>query len=693
MQHHTPPKHTNKLANELSPYLLQHAHNPVNWYPWGTEALNLAKTQDKPILISIGYAACHWCHVMERESFENEEVAEFMNRHFVNIKVDREERPDLDQIYMDAVTALTGSGGWPLNCFLLPDARPFYGGTYFPPKAMYGKPDWLSLLKSIVRTFTEKRAELEQQAGYITQHLQNQDAQVLQQLPLLQTTQLFEPNTAETIFVRLRQRFDTEDGGFGAAPKFPATMNLQWLLQYYHFAADKNALQHALFSLDKMTAGGIYDHLGGGFARYSVDKAWLVPHFEKMLYDNALLTDLLTDAYKITRKPEYKETIEQTLEFIATEMTSDEGGFYASYDADSEGEEGKYYVWSKAETDQVLSEDAPVFNRFYGITEQGNWEGKNILNRNFTLKNFADKTGYSPEQLKNLLQRCRRRLLAYRNNRTKPALDDKIILGWNALMTTAYAKAFQALGHPQYKTAAENNLQFMLTRFADTQRQNPALLHTYKNGRAQHPAFLDDYAFVIEALLTVYQINFNEELPQQALSLAEFVLQHFADPAGSPVLFYTPDFQTDVIVRKKEYYDSATPSGNSTMAANLKLLGAMLNLPHLTELSAKMVKSVETSLLKYPTSFGRWGSVALQFVYPAREVAVVGSNAPKLALQLAKNFLPNTALMASAGNQSPYELLQDRFVEGKTLFYVCQNTACQMPVNTPQEALQLLNSR
>lgn len=684
-----PNKHTNRLINELSPYLLQHAHNPVNWYPWSDEALAKAKAEDKPILISIGYAACHWCHVMERESFENEEVAAFMNEHFVNIKVDREERPDLDNIYMDALTTISGSGGWPLNCFLTPDGRPFYGGTYFPPRPGYGRPDWLTLLRSIVKTFSEKRQDIEAQANQLTYQIMAQDKAVFESTLLdFEVEQPFEKDTAEMLFVRFKQRFDKENGGFGAAPKFPGTMNLQWLLFYHHYTKDKTALQHALLSINKMCDGGIYDLLGGGFARYSVDNQWLVPHFEKMLYDNALLIDLLTDAYKITRKTEYKETIEETLAFIEREMTSAEGGFYASYDADSEGVEGKYYVWDKAEIDNILNDEAAVFNAFYGVTSNGNWEGKNILNRKYTYKSFAEKTGYSVEQLRNMFRRCKRMLLANRQDRVKPGLDDKIILGWNALMTTAYAKAYQALGDETYKIAAQKNLQFLLDKFADA-GNSPALFHVYKDGKTQYPAFLDDYGFLIEALLAVYEITFDEQLPQIAATYVQFVQDNFTDP-DAHVFFYTPKFQTDVVVRKKEFYDSATPSGNSTMAANLKHLGHLLDRHEYIEQSAYMVKAIETSLLKFPTSFARWATVALQFISPAREVAIVGKDAFALARQLSKHYLPNVVLMAATNDSSPYSLLQNRFVEGKNLFYVCENNSCLRPVESIGEVMELL---
>jgi len=683
------PKHTNRLVNELSPYLLQHAYNPVNWYPWSTEALDKAKQEDKPILISIGYAACHWCHVMERESFENEEVASYMNEHFVNIKVDREERPDLDNIYMEALTIISGSGGWPLNCFLLPDGRPFYGGTYYPPNPGYGKPDWLSLLKSIVRTFSEKRQEVEAQANQLTYHIMAQDKSVFESsLPEIEVDQLFEAGFAETLFVRFKQRFDKENGGFGAAPKFPGTMNLQWLLFYYHLTKDKTPLQHALFSLDKMCDGGIYDQLGGGFARYSVDNQWLVPHFEKMLYDNALLIDVLADAFKLTHHTKYKETIEETLEFIASEMTSLEGGFYSSYDADSEGVEGKYYVWDKAEIDSILNDESAVFNAFYGVTSNGNREGKNILNRRYTYKSFAEKTGYSVEQLKNLFRRCKRMLLAKRQERVKPALDDKIILGWNALMTTAYAKAFLATGNESFRDAALKNLEFLLEKFSDASN-TPALFHTYKDGKAQYPAFLDDYAFLIEAILAVYAITFDEKLPQLANTYLKFVQDSFTDP-NSHIFFYTPKFQTDVIVRKKEFYDSAIPSGNATMAVNLKQLGIILDQQEYVEQSAYMVKAIETSMLKYPTSFSRWAFAALQFISPSYEVAVIGPNAVNLALQIGKYYHPNIVVMATTDNNSPYSLLQNRFIEGKTLIYVCKNNSCQRPVETIEEALELM---
>ncbi len=687
----SPPKHTNQLTNELSPYLLQHAHNPVNWYPYGQAALAKAKQENKPILISIGYAACHWCHVMERESFENETVAAFMNQHFVNIKVDREERPDLDSIYMEAVQVLTGAGGWPLNCFLTPNAKPFFGGTYYPPQPMHNRPSWMQVLQGIHNAFTTKRTEVDQQANQLTYHISTQDSLFFKSAVLdVNYQQPLGKELPDAIYQTLLKNADTDDGGFGGAPKFPSTMSLHYLLNYYQASNKqaKDALKHALFSIDKMIYGGIYDQLGGGFARYTVDKQWLVPHFEKMLYDNALLVGLIAKAYKITQNPLYQETIEQTLNFIKREMTSEEGGFYSSYDADSEGEEGKFYVWDKAEIDRILQDDAIIFNRFYEVSETGNWEGKNILNRHFTYQAFADKIGYEEEPLKRVLKNNRQDLLAERDKRIKPGLDDKIILGWNAMMCTAFAQAYEALGQEDYKDTALKNMHFLLEKY-QVKEGDLALYHTYKNGKRLYPAFLDDYALLIEALLSIYQISLDDKWMQLADQYTQYVLDHFSE-AGNPIFYYTTQSQTDVIVRKKEFYDNATPSGNSTMANNLYRLGILLDKTAYKERSINMLKAIEDTLARYAQSFARWANLALQLVYPPAEIAIVGEEAEVLTKKVNALFIANKLLMASKTDNKTYELLQNRYQENETLIYFCKNYTCQAPVQTVSELKKVM---
>ncbi|MGB1242258.1 MAG: thioredoxin domain-containing protein [Chitinophagales bacterium] len=668
----------NRLIHESSPYLLQHAHNPVDWYPWGEEALQKAQDEGKPILVSIGYAACHWCHVMERESFESEEVAAYMNEHFVNVKVDREERPDVDQIYMDAVQLISGSGGWPLNCFLTPDGRPFYGGTYFPPKQMYNRPSWLQVLEQIQTAFRTRREEIEKQANQLTYHIATSDQSASQSTLInLDFEQPFDEQQLESIFQKMTKYFDAEDGGFGGAPKFPGTMSLRFLLNYCHYTQNEAAKKHVLFSIDQMIFGGIYDQIGGGFARYTVDKKWLVPHFEKMLYDNGLLVGLIADAYKLTQKELYKEVVEDSLSFVEREMWHPEGGFYASYDADSEGVEGKFYVWDKSEIEAILKEDAPLFNRFYEVSEEGNWEHKNILNREMTYEAFASQENMNVEVLKEKLQKARKRLFEVREKRIKPALDDKIILSWNAMMVTAYAKAYQALQQPHFKRMAVDNLQFLLEKFEVTGEHG--LQHTYKNGKAQFPAFLDDYALLIEALIEVFQINFDERLLEKAGELTDYVFAHFED-SKSFLFFYTPKGQKDIVLRKKEFYDNATPSGNSTMAHNLLKLSSLLDAPKYHERAVQMVKSLEESISKYPTSFSRWLNAVTYLVFPMQEMVVVGENAIALSGEIQQSFLPNTLLLANEKGDSSHHLFADRYVEEQTLIYRCQNFMCERPV-------------
>lgn len=675
----------NRLVNEASPYLLQHAHNPVDWYPWGSEALQRAQAENKPILVSIGYAACHWCHVMERESFENEQIATYMNTHFINIKIDREERPDLDHIYMDALTALTGQGGWPLNCFLMPDGRPFYGGTYFPPTASYGRPDWLSVLTAIADAFEKKREELEQQADQLTYHiLKKQDNAVFQAISLpeknIQTdNSCFDPQQAHLIYRQLTQAFDHEDGGFGNAPKFPATMTINFLLKYHYHTHNSEALQHALFSLNQLCNGGIYDHIGGGFARYTTDKQWLIPHFEKMLYDNALIVSVLADAYKITQNPQYADTIDQTLDFIARQMTHPDGGFYASLDADSEGHEGKFYVWEKNEIDKLLQDDAPIFNAFYGITPSGNWEGKNILNRTYTIDVFAERIGYDTGELNRHLAIARRKLFLHREKRVKPALDNKIILGWNALQCTAYCKAFEALRKEPHRQAAIKNMAFLLDNLKQYAPKQAPLCHTHKKTNPQ-PAFLDDYAFVIEALLALYRIaDFDTTYIEQAVFYTNYVLQNFDDP-NSAAFFYTHREQTDLIGRKKESYDNATPSGNATMAQNLFQLAILTGNQTYKTKATQMLKSIQPTIMKYPSAFSRWTALLLDYAFPVYEIAVVGQNAHPLADQIRDKYLGGSLLMAATADQQQYPLLQQRYRPQQTLIYLCKDYVCTQPM-------------
>lgn len=680
----------NKLISETSPYLLQHAHNPVHWYPWGEEALQRALQEDKPILVSIGYAACHWCHVMERESFENEATAAIMNEHFINIKIDREERPDLDHIYMDAVQAMTGAGGWPLNVFLTPDKKPFYGGTYFPPVQAYSRPSWTDVLLSLSDAFHKKREEIETQADNLVQHI-SQSAQIGQQPGLelnIPREELFTKAQCDTICENILKQADTSWGGFGRAPKFPQTFTIAYLLRHHHAWHHPEALQQALLSLDKMLQGGLYDQLGGGFARYSTDEKWLAPHFEKMLYDNALLIDVLCDAYQLTRNDVYAQTIKDTLTYITREMTSPEGGFYAALDADSEGVEGKFYTWSKAEIHHILGEQATPFCEYYDVSEHGNWEEQNILWVQKPLLEFAAEKGYDAAILGAMLKGCREKLLAVRANRIRPGLDDKILLGWNAMMVHACCKAYGALGIEEYREMAIRNMDFCLANFRETEG-GQAFYHTWKNNQAKYPAFLDDYACLISALIALQEITGNTTYLYQARDIATFVTTHFSDE-NQLFFYYTIEDQGDVIVRKKEIYDGAVPSGNAIMIQNLWYLSVVFDHKEWADRSIAAVSSLSQTVVRYPTSFGVWASQLLQFVKGTPELAVVGKDFKEKMQETQKWFIPYRILIGAEKNISDIPLLTDREKENETLVYLCKDYHCIKPVYYIEEIINLI---
>jgi uncharacterized protein YyaL (SSP411 family) len=671
----------NRLQYETSPYLLQHAHNPVDWHAWKPEAFEKAKREDKPILVSIGYSTCHWCHVMERESFEDQEVAEFMNEHFVCIKVDREERPDVDQIYMEACQVMTGGGGWPLNSFLLPDGRPFFAGTYYPPMPAYNRPSWLQVLMNISHHYQTKRQTVEDQAKRLTEIIENAGKTFTggNKLRVVTDEQPLSKTLLKKILQNLERQYDAANGGFGGAPKFPGTMSLSYLLAHYYYFGEKSALDHALLSLDKMAMGGIYDQLGGGFARYATDAKWLVPHFEKMLYDNALLVGVLADAYKITKKALYQETIEETLDWVRREMMSDEGGFYSAQDADSEGVEGKFYVWGKDEIAQVLGNDFDLFAKFYDVTEKGNWEEKNIIWRRVGFEEFAEEEGIPVRELKARLAAGRRKLLDVRSQRIWPSLDDKQLLDWNALMCSAFAKAYEALGREEYRETAIRNLGFLLEKFV--QEDGVTLFHTYKFGRAQYDAFLDDYAFLIEALLDVAEITFDTQYILQAGRYIEFVFEQFLDPSDK-MFYFTSAKQKDVLMRRKDLFDSATPSGNSTMVRNLHRAGILLGREDWLRHASDMLLAMEDSLQRYPSSFSQWAGCLMAEVFGYAEVAVVGQKAMALAAEINSDYLPLKVMMASTTGNPDYPLLSQKDAGSDTLIYLCQNYACQKPVAT-----------
>jgi uncharacterized protein len=671
----------NRLSKETSPYLLQHAHNPVDWYPWGEEAFDRALGENKPVLVSIGYAACHWCHVMERESFENEEVAALMNEHFINIKVDREERPDVDHVYMDAVQAISGTGGWPLNVFLTPDKRPFYGGTYFPPRRAFNRSSWTEVLMAVAQSFKEKREEIDQQANNLTEHLN-----VSNLFGVKTSAGTFSEERIDEAYRNVMKTADREWGGFGRAPKFPQTFTINFLLAYGNLTQNKEALHQALLSLDKMIQGGLYDQIGGGFARYSTDTEWLVPHFEKMLYDNALLVSTMADALALTGNEVYRQSITETLAFIEKEMMHPDGGFYSALDADSEGEEGKFYVWDYEEVVSALGKESAIFCDYYSITPGGNWEGKNIPWVKVPLKEFAANHGLDSELLTQIIANGKEKLLTERNKRVRPQLDDKVLLNWNALMNTAYSKAYAVTGDSHYKELAIRNMQFLLTAFG----QGPDdLHHSWKEGQAKHPPFLDDYAFLINALIDLAEATADFNYLDIAESYTKVVIDRYGDTA-TPLFFYTSETQMDILIRKKEIYDGATPAGNSVMAVNLHKLAILLDNPVWKQRAEDMVATIGELSIKYPTSFGVWLSLVFEMVRGSSEIAIVGAEFLQRLSEIQKVYLPHKIIMASAEENDRFPLLKSIKSESITHIFLCKNYVCQQPVTTLSDLLSLV---
>ncbi|MET0636094.1 MAG: thioredoxin domain-containing protein [Chitinophagaceae bacterium] len=689
------PGYTNQLINETSPYLLQHAHNPVDWNPWSKQILEKAATENKPVLVSIGYAACHWCHVMERESFENEETAAFMNEHFINIKIDREERPDLDHIYMDAVQAMTGSGGWPLNVFLTPEGKPFYGGTYFPPVKAFNRSSWLEVLSGVSAAFRDRRGEVEEQAENLTSHLHRANHLMEDQSV---AGKFFNRDEMDESLDNSLKNADRVWGGFGNAPKFPQTFTIRFLLRYVFANGNSerstSARAQAVLSLDKMIEGGIYDQLGGGFARYSTDTEWLAPHFEKMLYDNALLVSVLSEAYQLTGKQRYAEVIEETMEFVKRELLFEDAAFYSALDADSEGEEGKFYVWDKSEVDEVLGEESIIFCEYYDISEVGNWAEQpghkrtNILRVREPLASFAARKGMDETNLKAILETGRVKLLGHRAKRTRPGLDDKIILGWNALMNTACSQAYGATGNPVYRDLAVKNMEFLLEKFGNG--ENLKLYHTWK-GEGRYPAFLDDYAYLIQSLIYLQEITSEQIWLEKAASVVQFVQDNFSEDEGD-LFYYTGREQDDVLLRKKEIYDGAVPSGNAIMASNLYQLGIMLDKRDWKDRSFRMLATIGSLVIKYPGSFGVWNSVLLEMVSGTSEIAVVGPEAGRLVREILSGYIPHRVLASSERGREDSPLLAGKKQGNETLIYLCKDFACLQPVRTTEALRELINS-
>ncbi|MBW8883199.1 MAG: thioredoxin domain-containing protein, partial [Planctomycetia bacterium] len=617
----------NHLATESSPYLLQHQNNPVDWHPWGAEAINRAKKEDKPIFLSIGYAACHWCHVMEHESFENEPIAKYLNEHFISIKVDREERPDLDQIYMNAVQLLTGRGGWPMSVFLTPDLKPFYGGMYWPPTPKMGMPGFEQILVAVNDAWRNRRDGVLRQADELTGYLQTieQGEEANRPASIALRPEGLSNDDAVQILDNasraLQRSFDSRQGGFGSAPKFPHSMDLQLLLRLHKREPKQNLLEMVTLTLDKMASGGIYDHLAGGFARYSVDERWLIPHFEKMLYDNALLTSAYLDAYLVTRDERFARIVRETCNYILTYMTDTGGGFHSTEDADSEGEEGKFYVWTPAEIKTILGDKAAErFCYVYDVSEAGNFEhGKSILNLPKNLEQCAALKGWDVEQLKKELAASRVKLLAARDQRVRPGKDDKILVSWNALMIDALARAARIVEQPGYAIAAEKAADFILLKMA---RSDGRLLHTWRNGHAKLDGYLDDYAYFVNALVTLYEATFNERWIEDAVRLADVMLQHFTDKDRGG-FFFTADDHEQLIARNKDLHDASVPSGNAMAATALLRLGKLCGKTEYLEAASSTLAAAQPVMERMPTAVGQMLIALDLYLGPSTELVLI----------------------------------------------------------------------
>ena len=673
----------NHLINESSSYLLMHAHNPVDWYPWGKEALEKAKQENKLLVISIGYAACHWCHIMAEETFEDEEVARIMNQYFVSIKVDREERPDIDQIYTNAAQILTGTGGWPLNVIALPDERPIFAGTYL------SKERWIALLEQIQKNYQENPQRVEQHAESLSQSVRSDEA-ISYNIVELQ----YDPHMLDQIFAYWQSFIDYHWGGENHTPKFPMPAGYRFLLTYYYFTQKKEALTAVETTLDKMAMGGIYDQIGGGFARYSIDMHWKVPHFEKMLYDNAQLVSLYSYAYQATQNPSYKKVVYETLEFVERELTSPEipgsgCGFYSSLDADSEGQEGKYYLWTKKEIQQILGSDARLIIDYYNVTDKGNWEnGQNILHRLKTDEAFADSKKISLEELEPCLKNAKQKLLAARSQRVRPALDDKILTSWNALMLTGYLDAYRAFGEERFLDQALKSAGFIMGNMMTTEGH---LNRSYKNDNATINAFLDDYAFTIEAFISLYRATFMKQWLSLAWDLTEYTLTHFYHQPGG-MFYYTSDRDPGLIARKMEISDNVIPSSNSRMALNLFLLGEYIYNEDYILKAHQMLNNIHSLLIEGHSYYANWDLLLTYFLFSPYEVAVVGNDWKQKRKELERYFLPNMILMGGK-TEGNLPFLKGKAPGEKTYIYVCRNKKCLHPVTEIQDALKLMESK
>lgn len=662
----------NRLEKSGSPYLREHADNPVDWYEWGPEALKKAKDENKPLIISIGYAACHWCHVMEEETFMDTAVANFMNRNFISIKIDREERPDIDQIYLDAAQLISGSSGWPLNAFALPDGKPFYAATYFP------KTQWKQLLEQVNKAYTSDHQNIVKQAEALTEGIRTN-----QVVRYSDTTRIQNEALYKDIFAGWESHFDYGSGGLKGAPKFPLPVVWESLLQYNHLTEDGKALSLVTTTLDGILNGGIYDVLEGGFARYTVDEEWAVPHFEKMLYDNGQLVSLYSHAYQVTRNPAYAEAIEKTLQFIGSKMTAPGGGFYSSLNADSEGEEGKFYVWTRSEIENVLDKKtADLFIEYYDITASGNWEnGKNILHSKTGVEDFAAKKGISRPEARQTLDDAKRLLLQRRNQRIPPSLDDKILTSWNALMLKGYVDAYFALGKPEYLQTALSNARFLMKNLLQTDGR---LQRNYKDGKSTIDAFLEDYALMARAFIHLYQATFEIEWLEKAKSVTEFAVSHFRDNETG-MFYYTSAQAEDLIVRRKETADNVIPSSNAVMAEVLFLLGEYYGNDTYMEMSKTMLSSIAPAMTTGGPYYAYWASLMGLMTYQPYEVAIVGKDALAKCREMQSHYIPTAIFMGGLTENLP--LLKNKSVANRTMIYVCRNRVCKVPEENVARAM------
>ena len=691
---HSNTKKSNRLSNETSPYLLQHAYNPVDWYPWGDDALQRAKNEDKPIFLSIGYSACHWCHVMAHESFEDNEVARIMNDNFINIKVDREERPDLDDIYQRACQLATGTGGWPLSVFLTPDQKPFYVGTYFPKdgSSHYNMPGFRNILLQLADAYKNKKSEIQAASSEFTHALSQTAMDLVVRADIIEKTSL-ERSVLDEAAIGLLQMGDKIYGGFGHAPKFPNASNLMFLLRYYDITDINRFRDFVVFTADKMAEGGIHDHLGGGFARYATDQKWLIPHFEKMLYDNALLSQLYGELYQITKAQPYLQVMCKILDYVIREMTHPDGGFYSAQDADSEGEEGKFYLWKKNEIESIIGDQtaSDIFCEHFGVTQGGNFEGRNILNVRVSITTLAKNYNKTPEKIAEILNDASAKLFGAREHRVKPGRDEKILTSWNGLMISAFAKGYAVTGDKRYLDAARSAITFIESKLASNDGR---LRRTYKDGQSKLNGYLEDYAFYVNGRLDLFATNSKEEYLSKAIKYTDFMLQHFWDEKEGN-LFFTSDDHEQLISRTKNFYDLAIPSGNSMAASNLLRLYHYSQKNIFIDSAVRIMKAGSRSAAENPFGFGQMLNSIYLYVKKPVEVTVIlitdthnsGIDNSSLGAWLSKQFLPNGILGMVDVNE--LEKLQDypffkgrQPQEARETAYVCKNFSCSLPIQS-----------